>query len=343
MNDIKLSRADLHVHSSASFDVPDLRSLRPRALFEKALDNADPARRMDFFTLTDHDTMAGYASLVRDLPEADRALVIPAVEHSLLDPAVGFTIHVNLYGLHPDQYAEIRRRVVTLDDLLAYCRTAGIRAQYNHPTWWERRELRQGLVDFEKVPAIAERFEVLELNAGRTAQQNRITGSIAEDKGKFLTASTDTHTGDVGRAHTLAPGATAADFLAAVWRGETRHCLHSITYDGLVDEAHAFIEAYLGHVERKPAVRHTAKRGQALAEAAGARLVASPFVRNHPAVLDSVRHLLRGVSRPIMRVVMGYERRLEERLAASALSPYAAVPVLVRSDDVARETLRRAG
>ena len=91
-----LRKADLHLHSNVSHDVPDLESLSPRALFEMALGNPDPSRRMDYFTLTDHDTMDGYRRLIRELPEADRRLVIPGVEHTLRDPDLALGDRVNL-------------------------------------------------------------------------------------------------------------------------------------------------------------------------------------------------------------------------------------------------------
>ncbi len=321
-----LRRADLHVHSSASFDVPDLPSLRPRALFEKALGHPEASRRMDFFTLTDHDTMAGYEALVRELGEGDRRLVIPAVEHTLRDPDIGFSIHVNLYGLDPDGYADLQRNVRTLDELIETCERDGILYQYNHPTWWERRELRREQVDFRKLPEIAARFPVLELNAGRTAQQNLITRRMAEDLGKALTSSTDTHTGDVGRAHTLAAGETAEEFLGAAWRGESEMALHAITYSGLLDEAHALIDEILQQEAGVLAVRDAKKGGQGWFERIGAQVAASRLVRENDAVRASLRSVLRQVSKPVMKIIMGHERRLENILAASELAVYSVLP-----------------
>lgn len=330
-----LRRADLHVHSSASFDVPDLKVLHPVALFEKAVRHPDPERRMDYFALTDHDTMAGYMTLMRELGPEDRRLVIPAVEHTLRDPGIGFTIHVNLFRIHPEQYAELQRRVTSLDELIDFCDEAGILYQYNHPTWWERRELKRGQVDFRKVPLIAERFPVLELNAGRTARQNLITRMIAAEQRKGLTSSTDTHTGDVGRAHTLAAGETADEFMSAVWRGESEMSLHVITYDGLLEEAHAMIDQIMSPQSGSLAGRKASKKGQGVFEGLGAKLVASRLVRDHERVNRSLRSVLRQASKPIMKFVMGYERRLEDRLAVSGLAPYAfgepaPVPIPVR-------------
>lgn len=51
-------RADLHVHTSCSFDVLPVRDLHPETLYEKALDTG-----MDYVTFTDHDTIEAYEIL----------------------------------------------------------------------------------------------------------------------------------------------------------------------------------------------------------------------------------------------------------------------------------------
>ena len=319
---LQATRADLHLHSNHSFDVPDLPSLRPRALFEKALGGTGAFARMDWFTLTDHDTMSGWDELVRGLPEADRALVIPAVEHTLHDAALGFTLHVNLYGLDPDAYADLRRRVATLDDLVTYCATADIRCQYNHPTWWDRRELRRGEVDFGKVPLLAERFKVLELNAARTPEQNLITMSLAEDLGLALTASSDSHTGEVGRAFTSARASTAAAFLDAVWSGNGITHLEALSYEGLVREAHTLIDELVDNGSNLVMTRTASTVAQTWLESLATRIVRSRTVQENPAMRESLRLLLKQVSRPIMKTIMGMEARLEGRLAESPLQTY---------------------
>lgn len=318
-------KADLHVHSAFSFDVPPLKALHPRALFESALGHPDEAQRMDWFALTDHDTMDGWAALMRELPEADRALVIPGVEHTLYDPSIGFTIHVNVYGLDPDLYERLRRETATLEDLLGFCRERGLCCQYNHPTWWERDEMRRGEVDFARVPGVAAHFEVLELNAARTPLQNLITAGLAETLGLPLTASSDTHTGAVGRACTLAAGETADDFLSAIWRGEGRTRLTNLSQSALVEEAHGLIDEFLdGAAPQSTGERETRSQIQARLETAATRVIRSNLVRGHTPTRESLRLLLKQASRPIMRWVMLYENRLDRRLAASILSDYAA-------------------
>jgi len=317
-----IRKADLHVHSSCSFDVPPLKALHPRALFEAAMDHPDPRRRMDYFALTDHDTMDGYETLMRELPEVDRALVIPGVEHTLYDPAIGFTIHVNIYGLDPDLYALLGARVRTLDDLLGFVRHHGLHCQYNHPTWWERDELRRGEVDFARVPAIAARFDMLELNAARTPLQNLITAGLADELRLPLTASSDTHTGVVGRAYTEAPADTADAFLTAVWNAEGRTHLTTLSQESLIVEAHGLIDEFLDSADDTLTVREMRSQAQARLEAAATRVVRSRWIRGNATARESLRLLLKQASRPIMRWVMLYEERLDRRLAGSALRGY---------------------
>jgi len=315
-------KADLHVHSSASFDVPDLPAFSPLALFRRATEHSDPARRMDFFALTDHDTMAGYEQLIVQLLPEERARVIPAVEHTLQDPSIGFTIHVNLFGLTPEQYRKIRRARFGLDALLAYCDANGILAQYNHPAWWERRELKAGVVDFDRVRQVASRFRVIEVSAARTRQQNRIAVGLAAELGLSLTCSTDTHTGDVGRACTEAHGDTVADFLDAIRRGDTLIHFDSLSRSGLVRESRGLIEEY---IERGPDVRRRRESGRpilARLEELATRVVGSSWARNSRLFRRSLRTLMNGITRLFACLVLKHENGLERRLADSELSEF---------------------
>lgn len=309
-----LRKADLHLHSNVSHDVPDLESLSPRALFEHALGNPDPARRMDWFTLTDHDTMDGYRKLIRELPEADRRLVIPGVEHTLRDPDLGFSIHVNLYLLAPDTYALLRRQVETVDDLLAFCGERGILAQYNHPTWFEHHELRRGQVDFGKVPYVAASFQVLELNAGRPQRLNEATQQLANRLGKVLTANSDSHSGDPGLAHNLAPGDTPTEWLHNVWAGLGTVRASDMTYAGMLQVAHELIDAVLDEDQGLTLAESMIHGQHRLVEALAVRLLNSPFLRRPGWGRVGLRLLLKQISRPAVINWVLHERRLAGQL-----------------------------
>jgi predicted metal-dependent phosphoesterase TrpH len=320
--DMRIKRADLHVHSRCSPDVANVHTLSPRALYERALANPDPQRRMDFFALTDHDTMCGYEELWRQLPEADRELLIPAVEHTLRDPLIGFSIHVNMYFLHPDQYARLKRQVEILDDLLAFCSEEGIFAQYNHPTWWEEKEYGRGEVDLAVVSRVADRFAVLELNGGRMNRLNLITAGMAQEKGKFLTATTDTHTGGVGEAFTSAPGQTARQFIANIWSGRGAPCMLSMTYRGLVRSAHGIIDEVLDQIASTGVNRRAMASGNPALESLAETLLNSHLVRRQGPAREAVRVLLKQLAKPAIWRWLGHQRRLERRVLASQLGQF---------------------
>ncbi|MBD3220454.1 hypothetical protein GF314_04355 [bacterium] len=312
-----LRKADLHLHSNVSHDVPDLESLSPRALFEKALGNRDGSRRMDYFTLTDHDTMDGYRRLIRELPEADQRLVIPGVEHTLQDPDLGFSIHINLFLLHPDTYARLRQEVVTVDDLVHFCREKGILAQYNHPTWFEHDELRRGQVDFGKVQWVAEVFRVLELNAGRPRRLNEATEQLACAQGKVLTANSDSHSGDPGLAHNIAPGETAEAWLRNVWAGLGTVKAHDMTYTGMLNVAHGLIDAVLDDREGLILAESMIHAQHRLVEALAVRLVNSGVLRRPGLAREGLRLLLKQISRPAILTWLHKEHQLAERLSTT--------------------------
>ncbi len=307
----RLRQADLHLHSTASDDVPGVARLTPRALFEKALGE----RRLDYFTLTDHDTMAGWEELVRELPEADRDLVIPAVEHTLRDPGLGFAIHVNLYLLDPDQYAQIRREVVTLDELFDYCVPRGIPMQYNHPTWFEPAEWRSGRVDFGKVRALATRFQVIELNAGRPERLNEATLSLACQLDRVLTSNSDSHNGDVGLSRNYAPGDCARDYLANIWLGRGTISPSDMTYDGMLAIVHELIDSVLDERGERIVGENVLHHQHRLVRLFVRHLVNSRRLRRGPA-RGVIRQVLRQVSRPVVNRWLDREHELARRLAA---------------------------
>lgn len=312
-------RADLHVHSSESHDVPEFPRYAPRKLFEYALGHPRLDRRMDFFALTDHDTMAGYEKLMRELPEADRALVIPGVEHALLDPAIGFTIHVNLYEIHPDQYARVRERIRSLDELADFCRLEGIRMLYNHPTWWEQAEIRAGQVELARVRDAIEYFDVMELNAGRTRLMNEITENIAGANGKHLIANSDTHTGDVGRAYTEAAGESTGEFLENLWTGRCDPHPYHMTSQSILGMVHEAIDELFSHrqgIHIKPSAMDS---GHPRIESLARRLLSSPYIMGHRPTRASLRLLMRQIARLGVWRFLEHERALEQSLRSSDL------------------------
>ncbi|MFH1144328.1 MAG: PHP domain-containing protein, partial [Candidatus Eisenbacteria bacterium] len=216
--DASFMKADLHVHSSFSHDVPSIPEFSPRALYDRAVE-----RGMDFFTLTDHDTMEGIEELQRSLQASfgDHPPIpcLRGVELKVYDRRIGHTIHINILGLASGQLEELKRRRYSLARFIGYCRQERLFHVYNHPLWFERGERAR----LETVERVMQMFPVVELNAGRIPELNARTAAMARRHRKPLIAASDTHVGQVGKAYTQVAAATPEEFLAGVLAGEAQY------------------------------------------------------------------------------------------------------------------------
>jgi glycosyltransferase involved in cell wall biosynthesis len=125
------TRCDLHVHSRASrgndewftrlFGCPES-YVEPARQYELAR-----ARGMDFFTLTDHDTIDGCVEI------AGRVGVFFSEEVTAVFPDEGCTIHVLAWDIDPDQHAAIQARRRNVYHLVDYLCHQGIAHAAAHP------------------------------------------------------------------------------------------------------------------------------------------------------------------------------------------------------------------
>jgi predicted metal-dependent phosphoesterase TrpH len=218
--------ADLHVHTLHSYDVMPTWHVHPLVLYRKA-------RRMGmtFVALTDHDTMDAYDEI-----GWTREGLVPAVEVKILDPRnVGHTVHINVYTLSRAQFREIRKISQTADDvekLTSYLKAERLPYTFNHPFWHEPGETPHIGAVFD----IAELFPVLEYNMGRISRINQQALRLARAKGKGLVAATDSHIGDIGRAFSLAPGATFGEFFERISAGRAAIFPADLTLPRLKEE-----------------------------------------------------------------------------------------------------------
>jgi predicted metal-dependent phosphoesterase TrpH len=220
--------ADLHVHTLHSYDVIPTRQVDPLVMYLKA-------RRagMTYVAFTDHDTMAAY-----DQIGWTREGLVPAVEVKILDPKnVGHTIHINVYALDRRQFREIQeitgraRDIVTLTE---YLRAEGLPHTFNHPFWHEPDEE----PNLEAVIDIARLFPVLEYNMGRIGRINAQALRLAESLSKGITAATDSHVGEIGRAFTLVRhGGSFREFFDRVAARESHLCPVDLTLPRIKEEA----------------------------------------------------------------------------------------------------------
>ncbi len=223
---------DLHVHTLCSFDVLPADKVHPETLFRKA-------RRMGmrWVTFTDHDTMDAY-----DIVGWEREGLVTGVEIKLLDEKrVGHTIHVNVFQLSRVQFQEleeIAQKDANLESFLAYLDESGLPYVYNHPFWFEPGEVGNWTV----IPSLIRLFPVVEYNMHRVFRKNMLTVGLAQRYGKGMVASTDTHTGEIARAFTLARGETFEDFFANIRRGESYLVAQDLTVGYLTSEMINWLE-----------------------------------------------------------------------------------------------------
>jgi len=198
--------ADLHVHTLHSYDVIPTRDVDPLHLYFKA-------RRMGlaFIAFTDHDTMSAY-----DQIGWTREGLVPAVEVKILDRKnVGHTIHINVYTLGRRQFRhiqEIAGKARDVEVLAAYLRSEALPFVFNHPFWHEPEET----PNIQAVIDIAPLFPVLEYNMGRIDRLNAQALRLANALSKGVSAATDSHVGEIGRAITLARGESFREYFSGI-------------------------------------------------------------------------------------------------------------------------------
>lgn len=225
-------RADLHVHTTCSFDVLPVRELHPESLYKKAL-----RLGMDYITFTDHDTVEAYEIL-----GWDREKLVPGVEMSIHDMEfAGHSLHINIFEFDREEFFELREIAGIERDLksfIKYLRRHKLPFIYNHPFWFEfHREPNPSAV-----PRLAKLFPVLEYNMHELKQKNELTISLAEKFGKGIAATTDTHSGRLGKVYTLAQGDDFRDFFGNIEKGKNYIVPENLTRELLIDEMNTWID-----------------------------------------------------------------------------------------------------
>jgi predicted metal-dependent phosphoesterase TrpH len=234
---LRYKKADLHLHSHFSYDVLNLPAFSPRTLYDTAV-----RRGMGFFALTDHDTLLGYQALRKELAaefgDEPPIPLIPGIEITVRDEKIGHTIHVNVLGLDEGQMLELARRRRDLGRFLAFCRSEDLYHIYNHAFWFKPGELGRRSV----VEGLIPEFPLIEINAARIPQLNSRTLGLARKFDKQIVATSDSHTGNVGRAYTMAPGNTTAEFLSNLRKGVSIAAPAHATFSAFTREVAETIE-----------------------------------------------------------------------------------------------------
>ncbi len=225
-------RADLHVHTTCSFDVLPVRELHPESLYEKSLDLG-----MDFVTFTDHNTVNAY-----ELLGWDREKLVPGVEISIRDMKfAGHALHVNVFELDKEEFLELREIAKIERDLknfIGYLKRHRLPFMYNHPFWFEFHQKQNPCA----VPELAKLFPVLEYNMNELKQKNEATIALAEKFRKGIAATSDTHTGQLGKVYTLAKGENFREFFRNIEKGKSYIVPEDLTREFLIEEMNIWID-----------------------------------------------------------------------------------------------------
>ena len=209
------SRADLHVHSTASavsklgvqrsLEIPEC-ATDPLEVYELA-----KARGMDFVTITDHDTIDGALSLDH-LPDTFISEELTASFKG--EPQA---VHVLCYGISPEHHEWLQAHSDDVETCAAYLREHDITAALAHPFYAVAAPLTA-----RHRRRLAELFPIWETRNGSRAKELNLPAFVyIETHGGTAIGGSDDHAGiDVGRAFTETPIAgTPAEFLAHIRAG----------------------------------------------------------------------------------------------------------------------------
>ncbi|MGV8087336.1 MAG: PHP domain-containing protein [Candidatus Woesearchaeota archaeon] len=228
---------DPHVHSSHSYDVPESTRTIPESII-LAQENHGLIK-----IITDHDTMSAHNYLSRkDVVRGVEIKIKPKKMRLIKTINPMHTLHINVYGLDDSQFEileNISRETGDFDLFIDYIRSEGLKYQYNHPFWHERKEK----MNWKVIPEITkEYFDVVEVNAGRPKILNDLAIYLAQEYGKGITSSTDTHTGRLGHAMVLAKGNDFNEMWENIINRQMYIVRNDITAIGVVEEAARMIE-----------------------------------------------------------------------------------------------------
>jgi predicted metal-dependent phosphoesterase TrpH len=228
---------DPHCHSSYSYDVPDVKETSPESIIK--VQKLKNLRQV----LTDHDNLNGYNRL-----KSKGQKILPAVEltfkpkiaRKVISPKTIQTVHINIFGLNNSDLTALREIAGTgdLDELILYLKQNDLDWMYNHPFFHEKKEK----LNWRAIPGLAKNyFDVIELNNSFSKGLNDINQRIAEKLDKGIVASSDSHTGNPGRAFVIAEGKNFKDFWENVKSGNTYIMRKDMNTWGIVREASLII------------------------------------------------------------------------------------------------------
>lgn len=214
--DLHVSRADMHVHSTASalsklgiqrsLQLPEC-ATEPEEVYELAR-----RRGMDFVTITDHDTIAG-ALRIAHLPG-----VFISEELTVWFRGEPQAVHVLCYGITPADHEWLQAHSGSVEECAEYLSDRGITAALAHPFYAVQAPLTP-----RHRRRLAQLFPIWETRNGSRAKELNLPAFVyIETHGGTAIGGTDDHAGiDIGRTFTETPRAgDPAEFLAHIRAGD---------------------------------------------------------------------------------------------------------------------------
>ncbi len=213
--DLHVSRADMHVHSTAS-ELSKLGIQRSLNLPECATEPAEvyelaKRREMDFVTITDHDTIAGGLELAH-LPDTFLSEELTAWFRG--EPQA---VHVLCYGITPDDHEWLQAHNDSVEACAEYLHSHDLTAALAHPFYAVAAPLTA-----RHRRRLAQLFPIWETRNGSRAKELNLPAFVyIETHGGTAIGGTDDHAGiDIGRTFTETPAAaTPVEFLAHIRAG----------------------------------------------------------------------------------------------------------------------------
>jgi glycosyltransferase involved in cell wall biosynthesis/predicted metal-dependent phosphoesterase TrpH len=209
------SRADMHVHSTASelsklgiqrsLSLPEC-ATPPEEVYELA-----KRRGMDFVTITDHDTIEG-ALAIAHLPGT-----FISEELTVWFAGEPQAVHVLCYGITPDDHQWLQAHNDNVENCAAYLQEHEITTALAHPFYAVEAPLTA-----RHRRRLAQLFPIWETRNGSRAKELNLPAFVyIETHGGTAIGGSDDHAGiDIGRTFTETPGAaTPREFLAHVRAG----------------------------------------------------------------------------------------------------------------------------
>jgi predicted metal-dependent phosphoesterase TrpH len=304
-----LRRCDLHVHTRHSCWRSG-RILRARDSHADPIEVYDRARRagMDFVAITDHESIDGCLALLDARPELEPEVIV-GEEVETRFPDTGQWVHVNVFGLDEASHREVQRLRPSVYDLVGYLRRRRFLHVLNHPFLSYRFQKRPRAY-VEEILDLFDHFEAgnSTMSPGHTeAAEAMLAYARAVGLRKTAVAGSDAHQpDDIATSFTLAPGVTAAEWLASVARGECFISTAPIGFPRLLGNVYRAVGSYYLDLARGPG-RAGMTPGNYLA---AATFLPAATVLGLPAILTCLNEARQ-------RSVLALTRRTLARMAAS--------------------------